>query len=57
MSKFEDRHKISSIAEIMIRCACGWKFRPEKIRGVPKTKIDMELMAEYEDHLEKMRKK
>ncbi len=57
MSRFEDRHKIASIAEIMIRCACGWKYRPAKIRGVPKTEIDMDLMAEYEDHLAKMKPK
>lgn len=55
--KLEDRHRISVMAQVMVRCRCGWKHRPEKIRGVPQEKIDMELLHEFEMHLDDMRKK
>lgn len=57
MSRLEDRHRIANMAEVVVRCTCGFHFRPDKIRGVPKEKIDMELLNAFEDHLQKMRMK
>lgn len=55
--RVEDRHQISVKAEVMIRCTCGFKYRPDKIRGVSQDKLDKELMMAFEDHLDHMRNK
>ena len=57
VSRLEDRHRISTMAEVVVRCTCGWHFRPDKIRGVAKERIDMELLNAFEDHLARMRLK